>query len=372
LSWRPADGAVVAVVADKLWRGRRTGVGRTIEGLAGGLDALGVPSIVAGLREVRAARDGRYARPVREAWLPRQLGSALWSRNLGVPLESLVPDDVAVVHNTNIAASVRTRRPAVVTVHDLSPIELPDEYDPRVRRRFDRSVRTSADEGHVAFCVSAATADRLVDVFPAFAGRTVVGHLGPTFAGLTRTEPVGTASRILFVGELTGRKRPDLVVTAFERAQLPPQWTLTLLGNAGNAHDAVVEQARRSSVAGRIEVRLSVDDDELAGLYASSAFLVLPSRLEGFGVPVLDAVSAGMPAVVTSGSSLPEVAGPGGVVVPVDDVEALTDAIRRVASDASERAALGEAGRRHAQGFSWVAHAEAALSAYALASPSSA
>lgn len=354
----------IAVVADKLWRGRRTGIGRATAGLTAGLVEHGRNAIVIGYRDRGSGPDDRYAVAVHEIPIPRQVSTAMSLVGLGINIERLVKPKVTIVHNSNIAAPVRTRLPSVVTVHDLGPIDLPAEYSARVRRMFRESVRMSEDRGDVAFCVSEATASRLIERFPGFDDRVVVGPLGPSLFPQLSNETRPTPMRILFVGEITRRKRPDLVVRAFEQAGLPPGWRLTIAGNPGNAFEPTMRLIEKSPVRSRIGVAISPSDDDLARLYAESRCLVLPSDLEGFGLPVLDAIAIGLPVVVTDGSSLPEVAGAGGIVIPRGSVEDLARAMHTLALDGEAHERFSRAGLDHARRFSWWTHAEAALEAY--------
>lgn len=354
----------IAIVADKLWRARRSGIGRVTEGLSAGLAEQGVSALVVGFRDRTSTSDSRYRLPVYEIPIPRQVAAAMSAVGLKFNLESLVKPAISVVHNSNIATPVRTRLPAVVTVHDLSPIDLPPEYSAHVRKTFHESVKTSEASGHIALCVSQATATRLIEAFPGFEQRVVVGHLGPSLPSNARIVSPDAPTRILFVGEITRRKRPDLVVQAFERSGLPSHWRLTIAGNAGNAYKALMALIDESSVANRIDVVLSASDEQLAGHYSTSAFLVLPSDLEGFGVPVLDAISIGLPVVVTEGSSLPEVAGPGGIVISRGSADELAAAMQTLALDTDIYRRLSLAATEHAKRFSWRSHAEAAMDAY--------
>jgi len=107
-----------------------------------------------------------------------------------------------------------------------------------------------------------------------------------------------------------------------------------------------------------------VDEADKPALYAGATAFVFPSHYEGFGLPVLEAIACGTPAIVGAGSSLEEITGPGGLVVPPTDVEALADAMVRMVNDAALRGQLAEQGLVHARGFSWDRAARETLEAY--------
>jgi len=107
-----------------------------------------------------------------------------------------------------------------------------------------------------------------------------------------------------------------------------------------------------------------VDEADKPALYSAAAAFCFPSGYEGFGLPVLEAISCGTPAIIASGSSLEEVAGAGGLVVPPGDVAALSAALVRLATEPNLRAELSAAGLEQAQRFSWKRTAAQTLAAY--------
>ncbi len=111
----------------------------------------------------------------------------------------------------------------------------------------------------------------------------------------------------------------------------------------------------------------SVDDAQLNALYRAAVALTLPSRYEGFGLPVLEAMSRDCLVVTTDVACLPEVAGGAAELVPVGGVDALAAALERILSDADHRGRMVAAGEQRGAGFSWEASAGAHATAYAAA-----
>jgi alpha-1,3-rhamnosyl/mannosyltransferase len=104
-----------------------------------------------------------------------------------------------------------------------------------------------------------------------------------------------------------------------------------------------------------------VSDAELAALYANAALLAFPSLYEGFGLPVVDALARGLPALISDRGALPEVAGTAAVAVDPESVDAIEAGLRRLLTDADLRRRLSAAGRRRAARYSWAAAADAVL-----------
>jgi glycosyltransferase involved in cell wall biosynthesis len=237
--------------------------------------------------------------------------------------------------------------PAVLTVHDLS-----FERDPSVMSRRDRLVfRTvvprSARRAALVLAVSERTRADLVELYRVPPERIVVTPHGvdPIF------RPAAAAANgryLLFVGAVQARKNPLAALRAADEAGLP----LVVVGPAKDAALAG-ELARRGA-----SVRGWVEKGELAELYRGAAALVLPTRYEGFGLPVLEAMASGTPVVATPDPALKEVAGDAAVYAEADEFAA---ALRRALE---RRAELVSAGLERARLFSWAETARLTANAY--------
>jgi len=164
---------------------------------------------------------------------------------------------------------------------------------------------------------------------------------------------------VLFVGTVEPRKGLDTVLDAVAalRASGHPELSLAVAGAAGWGELPDLEQPW-------VDWRRGVDDASLATLYRGAVALALPSRYEGFGMPVVEAMAHGCPVVTSTAACLPEVAGGAAVLVPPDDVDALAAALAALLGDDARRAALTASGRKRAAAFSWRASAEAHMVAY--------
>ena len=244
------------------------------------------------------------------------------------------------------ALPLRCPCPAVVTVHDLS-----FERDPEVMSRWDSLVfRTmvprSARRAARVLAVSERTKADLVELYRIDPDRIVVTPHGvdPAFVPGDR----GTDSYLLFVGAVQERKNPLAAADAARELGLP-------LVVAGPGKDvALAEELGRRGV----DLRGYVDKAELAQLYRGAACLVLPSRYEGFGLPVLEAMACGTPVVAFPDPALQEVAGDAAVFAEADG---LPEAIRRALAD---RERLSRAGIERARRFSWTETAGRTVEAY--------
>ena len=154
---------------------------------------------------------------------------------------------------------------------------------------------------------------------------------------------------IVYLGHLERRKNLELLLEALARdPDLPP---LLLAGRAKAGEDLrLAARARELGVAARVRIDGPVHEDELPWLYASAGCLALPSRIEGFGIPALEAQRAGLPLAVARAGALPEVSAPGTPTFPVDDAAACASALRRALETDARHL---QSARAFAQEFRW-------------------
>jgi glycosyltransferase involved in cell wall biosynthesis len=258
-------------------------------------------------------------------------------------LRRLRPDAAHFQH----ALPLAWHGPSVVTVHDLH-----FEHDPTVMGRLDRLTfravvpRAVRRADHV-IAVSEATKRDVVDLYGIPPGKvTVTPHgVDPAFSPGSRNEADGF---VLFVGSIQARKDPLAALAAAAAVGLP----FVAVGPEKEPSLAAELRARGADVRGW------VDKAELAQLYREAAALILPSRFEGFGVPVLEAMASGTPVVLSDDAALGEVAGGAGVYAENGD---FGDALRRALAD---RPRWSSAGLARARTFSWEASARRTAEVY--------
>ncbi|HEV2361140.1 MAG TPA: glycosyltransferase family 1 protein [Acidimicrobiales bacterium] len=297
------------------------------------------------------------ARPVHLAW-----------RTLDVPpLDWFVPPS-DVVHGTNFVVPPTRRAARVVTIHDLTMVRFPQMCTPATLSLLPL-IRRSIGRGAFVHTPSEFVAAEVIEHFGADPARVVAVHHGvPTSdqaAGSGGSLRAPDSPFILAVGTIEPRKDYPGLVRAFDSvAELVPDVRLVICGAAGWGADAFEAAVRRAAHADRIDRLGYVTPGELGTLWSHASAYCFPSVYEGFGLPPLQAMAAGVPVVATSAGAVPEVVGDGAELVPPGDTEALAAALVRVLEDDDLRERLIAAGRTRAAGFTWDAAAEGLTALY--------
>jgi len=241
-------------------------------------------------------------------------------------------------------------RPFVAVAHDARPAYA------FVRRRWAYKRRIYpwvARRAEALVAVSQYAADEVVRHFAADPARIRVVHSGPGLETDVAT-PLSDEGRrpfVLYLGALEANKNLGILVEAFERAAVDAD--LVLAGRPGAGFEELQAQLAASPAAARIRLEQSVDDEAADRLYREAYALAHPSRYEGFGFTPLEAMARGCAVLASDIPALREISGEGALLLPLEDVDAWADGLRRVVTDAELRAQLRERGVANVARFSW-------------------
>jgi glycosyltransferase involved in cell wall biosynthesis len=268
--------------------------------------------------------------------------------------------------------------PTVVTIHDLIPLVLPEYGGSFAVRSYMRLVSAGARRAAMVLTDSQASANDIQRLLHIPAERLRVTYLAADAAYRPvlpeGREPVlqrlGITGRyLLYLGGFDCRKNVIGLLHAFAACRQALGDVSLVIGGRLPAADSPFAPdprpvARALHLGSSVSFAGWVDEQDKPALYSGALALAFPSYYEGFGLPVLEALSCGTPAIIGAGSSLEEVAGPGGLAVKPGDNRALADALTRIVRNETLRLELADRGRRHAAGFSWARTAEQTLAAY--------
>ena len=248
-----------------------------------------------------------------------------------------------------------------VTVHDLCWLKQPKTMR-RVTYYLDRLLmpRSLASTQQI-IAISDSTAEDIKLYFDEEVGKKVSvateggAHMPPPLP-ITRLEDFGIeAPYVLFVGSFEPRKNLARLLQAFQSMikQSDTGTILVLVGGASWGQNSVKNDVSALGIADKVIILDHVDDQVLSTLYRHAQCLAAPSLLEGFCLPVAEAMSFGTPVLASMSSAFPEVVGQGGVLVDPLSVESIADGLSKLVTDADLRRELAENARKHASGFSW-------------------
>jgi glycosyltransferase involved in cell wall biosynthesis len=350
---------------------RLTGAGVYAAGLLAALarrDDLEVEAFCAPATAAALAAPGLRLRPVTVAAAGRPARIA-WTQLLAARAARRRAADL--LHGVHYELPLRASLPALVTVHDLTMLTHPEWHQAGKVRYFGWAMRRAVQRARRVLCVSATTARDLRELLGVPPDRIDVTPLGTDLRPASAAAVDAVRRRLaldgpylLGLGTVEPRKDLPTLVRAFATvaAELPHR--LVLAGLAGWGAGALAAEVAASGVADRILLAGYVPEADKAALLTGADVFAYPSRYEGFGLPVLEAMACGTPVVTTTGGSLPEVAGDVAVLVEPGDDEALAAAIAKLAADPAARNDAAERGRARAASFTWERCADLTAAAY--------
>jgi glycosyltransferase involved in cell wall biosynthesis len=296
--------------------------------------------------DLRGRPLGRFDRPLTAAgyvaWMELAACDVFFAANYFLP---------------RLHSAVARRR--VITIHDLTYKRFPELLQKETLANLEAQMAREIASADAIVCVSESTRRDLLRYYDVDPSRAYAIHSG---LGVTAT-PVameGLPSRyILFVSTIEPRKDLETLLTAYERLRDSGAYdgSLVVVGKVGWKSESLLPRLRARGVMHLDYLKAH----QLATVYERAEVFVFPSIYEGFGFPLLEAMSRGVPAIAAHSSSLPEIGGDAALYFPPRDVRMLTEQLTRVTADATLRADLARRGKEQAAKFSWAVAAEKTL-----------
>lgn len=316
-----------------------------------------------GTSNVRFIRQDFPGRGARLAWeqvgLPRQVRALR----------------LDVLHSPHYTMPLRHAARSVVTFCDMTFVLHPDLHERVKRIFFPTMMRLSARRADRLIAISESTRDDLVRMWGVDRSRVTAIPLAADaeFHPRSQEEITEACGRyglrpggyILYVGMLEPRKNVDRLVEAFGTvADQLSGIDLVIAGRRGWMYEEIFARVEALGLRDRVRFTGYVVSEDLRALYSGARLFAYPSKYEGFGLPVLEAMSCGAPVVTTNVSSMPEVAGDAAILVAPDDVAGLAAALLRVSGDHALRDDLRCRGLARAKTFSWERCAHETIAVY--------
>jgi glycosyltransferase involved in cell wall biosynthesis len=318
--------------------------------------------------------NGFESLPLRRLKIPTRVLYKSWEW-FGFPsIDTLMPG-IDVYHATNYFLPPARAAKRVVTFHDLAFIRHPELCSPKISGMFARNAGRFAGEADAVIACSESTRADTVELLKADPAKVVVAYeaVDEDFMPVDRAEAAEQVARaygikqpfLLFVGTVEPRKNLRTLVQAFAQVAGEIPHKLVLAGGRGWNSEPVFEAIDRLGLQDRVVCTGFVGGhNDLACFYSAADLFVFPSLYEGFGLPLLEAMTCGCPIAAAKNSSIPEVAGAAAVYFDPHSPEDMADCIRKLLEDAPMRYSLVARGLVQAGKFSWDNCARATLDVY--------
>ncbi len=289
-------------------------------------------------QQIKQQENVRFCYPA-PSHLP--FSKALW-RSKGI-VSDLKRDGIQLFHGLSGELPIGIHQSgvkSVVTIHDLIFLRHPEFYHWIDTKIYAWKFRKTIQEADHIIAISACTKRDIMEYGGVDESKIslIYQSCAPKFncaPSLRQAQGPWSGRYILSVGSIEKRKNILLAVKALP--YLPEELKLVIVGKHTPYTDEVKAYAEKAGLSHRIKIMHGVSDEELPRLYAEAEAFVYPSRYEGFGIPIIEAISCGLPVVACKGSCLEEAGGPDSLYVDPDDAEAMANAIRQVLRGAEGR-----------------------------------
>ncbi len=293
-----------------------------------------------------------------QSWKAKKFSSLWRSYWLG---KQLVRDGIALYHGLSNEIPfdiVKNHVPSVVTIHDLIFLRFPEWYKPIDRKIYSRKARFSCNNADRVIAISEQTRSDIIHYFKIPEEKIDVVYQGcdPDFyEQWTEAEKQKLSQRyhlpasyLLYVGTIEPRKNLLQVIKARHRGKL--DIPLIVVGRSTPYIKEIHEYITEHSVK-NITFLQDVPNEDLPGIYQMADAFIYPSRYEGFGIPILEALFSRTPVITSSGCCFDEAGGKSSMYVDPDDTDEMIHAIRLVLEDEKLRTEMQVLGYDHAQNF---------------------
>ncbi len=300
--------------------------------------------------------------------VPVSLLNFAWHRLGWPPVDRFAGVPFDVTHALHPLIIPSRHASPVVTIHDLNFLTHPERTRAEIRRDYPQLARQHAHRAKRIVTVSEFTAGEIVRLLSVPRDRIAVCSPGaPPWSPLDAPAPDGY---VLFVGTLEPRKNVGALLDAYERLLAPRKSTgaavpeLVLAGKATDEARDWLSRIERPPLKEIVRHIGYIDPDKRRELYAGARVLVQPSFEEGFGLPVLEAMTLGVPVIAARRGALPEVLGDAGVLVDPERPDEIADAIHTMITDETMARACGARGVERSRAYTWDRTAALVYDAY--------
>ena len=313
------------------------------------------PGVVPGARQV-------------DARIPVRLLNRAWHRWERPAVETFAgPVDIA--HSMHPLLIPARDAAQIVTIHDLYFLERPDTASAEIRRDYPALTASHARRADAVIVVSNYTAREVQTRLDVPAERVSVCPPGAPPWKARDPDQDQKLRPVLFVGTTGARKNIGVLLAGYRKllTLMPDAPPLVMAGGVSPESSSLLSEIDAPPLAGRVRHLGYVTDSARQDLFRSASVLVLPSLNEGFGLPVLEAMTVGLPVVAANRGALPELLDGAGTLIEPDDADGLARALQELLTDAARARAATDRGLRRAREFTWESTARRVMDVYSAA-----
>jgi glycosyltransferase involved in cell wall biosynthesis len=322
-----------------------------------------------GRRDTSHLKRGKNLRYSRFSLIPSKIIFQLRRFGIECPVELLAAGHGDfVLYDNFIGYPSLFRTPNAPVIHDLTYIDLPDYVSGKLRRDLVRFMPKTIKRASFVITVSEFSKQRVMEVYNLPADKVVVTHIPPQTPRLRDVAEVGPILQgmgiakpyILFLGTVEPRKNTPNLIDAY--LQLPTalreKYDLVIAGMIGWNCEKEVAKLKETEGQGVIHLGY-VSEKQRAALYQQASLFTHASYYEGFGMPVLEAMSYGIPCAISNIPIYREIAGDAALFFNQDDPKAIASSIAQLLTDDTERSRLAGKGKAHSAKYTWKRSAQA-------------
>lgn len=252
----------------------------------------------------------------------------------------------------------------VTTIHDLGFKRFPEAYSFFQRWYQDFSVKFALKHATKIIVPSEFTKKELMEIYQADPKKLIVIHLAYNAEIFSSDDNPEKSAKILgkynikkpyllYVGRLENKKNISFLIDVFENLSLKENSQLVLVGNGGYGYEKIKDKIKKSKFKDRIIQLPWINEEELAILYREARVFVFPSLYEGFGIPLLEAMTTSTPIVASNIASIPEIVKDAALMPRLNDLKNFTDQIKKAWEDENLRNELKNRGLERIKSFNW-------------------
>lgn len=298
---------------------------------------------------------------------PKKILNYLWIK-FNIPKIENIVGKINIFHSHHCFLPAKKNCKPILTVHDVGYLRHPEYYENKKINEYDYKflLQNSIKRADFIICDSYFTKNELLNIFNIKEEKVQVIYLGVDKKEPHKVEKNDNNYLLYIVGTYQPRKNVNKLIDAFKIlcSKFDFDYKLIIQVGAGNIPEEIIRKVKEYNLEEKIKLVGRLSESELISLISGAKIFIYPSLYEGFGLPVLEAMSQGVPVIASNIASIPEVVGDAGILVNPESIDEIENAIYNLIINDELRKELSLRGIKRAEMFSWRKTAEETLKVY--------